>query len=97
MAMEIDVLIFTRHAVEQMFRRRIAAEDVRIVVRTGELIADYPDDQPYPSRLILGHVGGRPLHVVLAWEAETKTGYVVTAYEPDLDLWEPGFRARRKP
>ena len=32
----------------------------------GEVIEDYPHDYPYPSRLILGWCGSRPLHVVAA-------------------------------
>ncbi len=27
---------------------------------------DHPEDKPYPSRLALGFVGSRPLHVVAA-------------------------------
>lgn len=32
-----------------------------------------------------------------ALDAETGTCYIVTAYEPDPDLWENGFRVRRTP
>ena len=33
----------------------VSAEDeVRNVIQTGETIEDYPDDFPYPSRLVLG-------------------------------------------
>jgi hypothetical protein len=41
-------------------------EEVRIVIKTGETIEDYPADFPYPSRLVLGWHGLRPVHVVVA-------------------------------
>lgn len=37
-----------------MFERRLSAEVVRAVVEGGETIEAYPDDQPVPSRLVLG-------------------------------------------
>ncbi len=57
---------------------------------------DYPDDRPYPSRLILGFVGERPIHVVSADIDEDNTTVVITAYKPDPNLWEPGFERRKK-
>jgi hypothetical protein len=59
------------------------------------LIEDYPTDTPYPSRLILGWVGARPLHVVAADNAAAQETIIVTVYEPDPLLWHPGFRQRR--
>jgi len=80
--------VFRVHALQRMFERRITEEDVRYVLETGETVEDYPDDRPYPSRLILGWRGERPLHVVVADD--------VTVYEPDTNLWEEGFRRRRQ-
>ena len=50
----------------------------------------------YPSRLILGFDGDRPIHVVYAEDAESMTGYVVTAYIPDIDIWNDHFQTRRR-
>ena len=36
---------------------------------SGEVISEYPDDVPFPSCLILGFVGTRPIHVVTARDA----------------------------
>lgn len=44
----------------------IGEKDVRLVAGSGEMIADYPNDTPYPSCLVLGFVQGRPLHLVTA-------------------------------
>jgi len=79
-----------------MFERGVSADDVRQVIQTGKAIEDYPEDKPFPSRLILGFVGGKPLHVVLAVDRGASRAIVITIYEPDLNLWEPGFE-RRKP
>ena len=40
--------------------------NVQAVLESGEAIAEYPDDTPYASRLVLGWAGPRPLHVVAA-------------------------------
>ncbi len=88
-------LIFRKHALQRMFQRSIAVEDVRAVLANGKTIIDYPDDQPYPSRLMLGWHGARPIHVVAA-DTEDGETILITVYEPDPALWEPGFE-RKKP
>ncbi len=88
-------LVFRVHALRRMFLRRIDETDVREVLASGETIETYPDDTPYPSRLVLGWRGARPLHVVVADNVEAEETIVITAYEPDPNEWEPGFRRRR--
>lgn len=90
-------LVFTGHGLRQMFGRGISTGDVRAVVDSGEVVVAYADDQPYPSRLLLGWVGDQPLHVVLAYDQATLTGYVVTAYRPAPALWAEDFKTRRAP
>ena len=80
-----------------MFARSITVEEVKAAVLSGEAISEYPTDQPYPSRLMLGFPSGRPLHVVVAQQMADTELIIVTAYEPDPALWEPGFRERKKP
>lgn len=89
--------VFSGHAVRQMFARGISVQDVQEVGTGGDTIAEYPEDAPYPSRLLLGFVRGRPIHVVLAFDQDTETGHVVTCYVPAAAIWEPDFRTRRKP
>jgi hypothetical protein len=76
-----------------MVERGIREEDVAQVISTGKTIEDYPSDLPYPSRLVLGWVANRPLHVVAA-TAEHEI-IVVTVYEPDPAQWRPGFEKRK--
>jgi hypothetical protein len=80
-----------------MVQRRITEADILQAVGTGEVIEHYPDDLPYPSRLVLGWSGTRPIHVVLADNDAAGETIVITAYEPDLERWLPGFRTRRRP
>jgi len=89
-------LVFRVHAIARMFERRITEEEVRTTLEGGEAIENYPDDTPYPSRLMLGWAAGRPIHVVAADNRQDEEVIVITVYEPDPDLWEPDFK-RRKP
>ena len=88
-------LIFRKHALQRMFQRSISMADVNAVLSEGKCIISYPDDTPYPSRLVLGWRGERPIHIVAADTAESET-IVITVYEPDSALWAPGFE-RKKP
>ena len=90
-------LVYRVHALRRMFVRSITASEVRTVIEQGQTIERYPADTPYPSRLLLGFVGGRALHVVIAENADDDETIVVTVYEPDPALWQPGFRRRRRP
>jgi len=83
------------HAVRRMFERGISEAQVREVLEGGEEITAYPDDKPYPSRLLLGWRGERPLHVVAAYNAQDDEEIVITVYEPEAALWEDGFKRRR--
>jgi hypothetical protein len=59
------------------------------------VIEEYPEDTPYPSRLVLGWCGSRPLHVAVADNAAAQEMIVITVYEPDSAQWEPDLRRRR--
>lgn len=71
--MDDQTLIFSGHAVKQMFQRSISRDEVKAALAAGEASAEYPDDRPYPSYLMLGIVNQRPIHVVAARDAETLT------------------------
>lgn len=75
----------------------MSASPIFEILTNGETTEIYPDDTPYPSRLVLGWLGSRPLHVVVADNAEAQETIVVTVYEPDPEQWETGFRRRRQP
>lgn len=87
---------FTRHAVAQMFDRKISTSDVKSVIQTGEVIQSYTEDKPYPSFLMLAYMNKRPIHVVIARNQQTGECIIVTAYEPSPSLWDPDFKNRLK-
>lgn len=92
---EYQVLIFSSHAIQRMFMRQITQEEVKTVIAYGEIINNYSDDQPFPSYLLLDFVGDKPIHVVFSYDRETETGYVITAYIPDPDIWQSNFKTKR--
>ncbi|MFH0766157.1 MAG: DUF4258 domain-containing protein [Calditrichota bacterium] len=78
-----------------MFERGLTRDDVAEVISNGEVIAEYPDDKPLPSVLILGYSEDQPIHVAIAIQAQTGNCLVITVYLPDSEKWEPDFRKRR--
>jgi hypothetical protein len=89
-------LIFRIHAIQRMFERQISPEDVRSVVESGETIQEYPDDTPYPSRLVLGWKLQRPIHIVVADNEADNEKIIVTVYEPDPTQWADDFKRRKQ-
>ena len=94
--MAVERLVFRVHAIQRMFQRGISEDDIRHVLETGEVIQQYPEDQPYPSRLVLGWRGLQPIHVVAADNQDDQEIILITVYEPDPAQGEPDFR-RKKP
>ncbi|MFA6563295.1 MAG: DUF4258 domain-containing protein [Verrucomicrobiia bacterium] len=85
-----------KHVLQRMAERDIPRAAVLEVLLAGECIENYPADKPFPSGLFLGHMGGRAIHAVAALAEEGERVYIITAYEPSLDVFEPDFRTRRK-
>lgn len=92
---EAPRLAFRIHAIRRMFERDISVADVRHVLATGDIIESYPEDQPYPSRLVLGFVDNRPLHVVAAYNEHENQIITITVYQPEADKWDETFRMRK--
>ena len=94
--MDFEAVYFTGHAIQRMFERGISKDDVMSVLREGVPIAEYTEDRPFPSCLMVFSPGGRPLHVVAAFDTATRICHVITAYHPDPDRWTPDGRLRRQ-
>ena len=93
--MDCSDVLFSGHAVTRMFERGLTRDDVLIAIRQGEAIANYADDRPYPSQLLLAHSDTRPIHVVVARDSMSGNCFVVTVYLPDPALWSDDFKSRR--
>ena len=89
-------LRFKVHAIIQMEERGFTVEDVRTALDNGEDIESRPDDVPYPARLVLGLCAAGALHVAVRDNIEEDETIVETVYRPDLALWEPDLKTRRK-
>jgi hypothetical protein len=87
-------IIFRTHAIQRMFQRIIDGGDVRRILSSGETIEEYPDDTPYPSRLIMGWIEKRPIHIVVADNIADNETIIITVYEPESDKWSADFRRR---
>jgi len=85
-----------QHVLQKLAERAIAQPDVRDVPVQGERIREYGDDKPFPSALFLGYVAGRPLHVVAACDEANRRAFVITDYEPSLEIFEADHRTKRK-
>ncbi len=85
-----------KHVLQKLAERAISQEDVRDVLMKGERIREYADDKPFPSALFLGYVSGKPLHVVAACDEINRQAFVITAYEPSLEIFEADYRTKRK-
>ena len=91
---EIENFVVTQHALDCLLTRNISILDVQKVIADGEIIKQYEDDKPYPSCLILGlNIEGRILHVVVSHNEESI--YLITAYYPDLSIWNDNFKNKR--
>lgn len=87
-------IIWKRHALERMLERGLSRAVVFQVIANGELIEDYSEDRPFPTGLLFGWDGKRPVHVVVAIEEDVAG--IITVYEPTTEHFEPDFRTRRK-
>jgi hypothetical protein len=86
----------TRHATIVRLERGITIATLERVLLTGEIIERYPDDQPYPSCLVLGWLAsGDPWHVVCSRGNVEPALRIVTLYEPEDALWESDYRTRK--
>lgn len=81
---------WTDHVQKRILQRGITRQEVKNAIMAGEVIEDYPDDYPFPSCLILG---GNQLHVVCGIGAGVL--WIITAYRPTADKWEPDLKTRR--
>ncbi len=87
--------VVTMHSRRRMNERGILLRDVMYAVEHGEIIEQYPEDYPFPSCLILGAtVGGRYLHAVVSLDEGHI--FLITAYYPDEEDWEPDMKTRRR-
>jgi hypothetical protein len=95
-ALDRSSIEWEKHALERLISRSISRHAVLQILRSGECIEDYPDDNPFPSGLFFGLHQDKPLHVVAALDETAPEVYIITTYEPGQEHFEADFRTRRK-
>lgn len=87
-------LQWTDHVFLRLIQRHIKTSDVEYTIMNGEIIEEYPTDYPHPSCLIFSTLkDGCPLHVVCGFAPDRL--WLITAYYPDLIIWEPDYKTRK--
>ena len=85
--MEDYSVVYRLHAIQRMFERNVSVDELRNIINEGKVIERYKNDSPYPSRLVLGKVNDRSLHIVITENKTEKKMIVITVYEPEKRKW----------
>lgn len=88
-------ILWRKHALEKMIARGVSRDEVIKVMEDGEVIRPYFEDRPFPSALVLGFPENRPIHVVVSFDETAEQIFVITAYEPDLTIFETDFKTKK--
>jgi hypothetical protein len=88
-------IILSSHAINRLFARGIDPSLTEVALSNGSIINTYPEDKPYPSRLILYFHDNQPIHIVAADDNDNKLTYIITVYIPDPARWNSDFTKRR--
>ena len=89
-------IIWKRHALQRMAERDISRSHVLETIISGKCIEYDAEDFPFPSALFSESFDNRPIHVVAAIDEKEKWGFVITAYEPDLQHFQSGYTKRKE-
>ena len=89
-----EQIAITEHARQRLAERGITVNDIVYCIAAGEIIKQYEDDKPFPSCLILGKtLNDEYIHTVVSHD-DTWI-YLITAYRPDSNIWESGFKVKK--
>ena len=82
-----------KHALSRMLERNISRKDVKQAILSGEVLEDYPDDQPFYS-ILIAYVpeNDRALHIVVSYGDDRC--YIITAYEPSEKVFGKSLKKR---
>ena len=96
-SVETRIYRITHHAVEEAGNDKLTLEEIFHSLYSGEIIEDYPGDEPYPSCLICGeNADGEPIHSVWAYDEKDQGAILITVYRPNPTRWI-NWRKRRTP
>ena len=95
-AISLQNYYITNHADEEAQDDQLDFDDIFYSVHNGEIIEDYPTNQPHPRCLIYGtSINGEPIHSIWDYNANNEQAILVTVYRPDPIRWI-NWRKRRR-
>lgn len=88
----------SEHGYDELAADGLLAREIVSGVATADVIEDYPNYPKGPCVLLLQRTDdGRLVHTVWGLPARRQgPAVLITAYLPDPEKWEPGFRRRRR-
>ena len=97
LVLEGNILI-SEHGYDEIAADQLLVRDLVEGVETAEVIEDYPNYYKGPCVLLLQRTGdGRVVHVVWGIPVDRSSPAVlITAYLPNPEKWQPGFKRRRR-
>jgi hypothetical protein len=93
-AVQEDRYLITVHAQQRMGLRKITHADIKYVVASGDVVEQYPDNQPDPKALFMAHIKGEPLYVSCAFDGNY--AYIVTVHRYDPTKWVDPWTRRKE-
>lgn len=96
LAVEKGRIEWRKHTLQRLAERHILQKDVLKILSLGEVIRYYSDDRPFPSVLMFEWIKDRPLHVVASYDKVDDKVYIITVYEPSLDVFEPDYKTKKQ-
>ena len=94
LAVQENRYLITQHAQQRMGLRRITHEDMKYVVAEGDVVEEYPENQPDPKALFMADVRGEPLYVSCAFDGNR--AYIVTVHRYDPARWVDPWTRRKE-
>jgi hypothetical protein len=95
-AIQLGNIFWRKHVLQKTAERGIRQNDILEVLLNGECIQEYKDDKPYPSALFYNCISNKPLHVVASFDHAQNIAYIITAYEPSLNIFNADYKTRKK-
>ncbi len=89
-------VVWRHHSKIRMGQRNFIGREVKTAILNGDIIERYENDKPFPSFLIFGMIGKRPVHVVAAYDESEEMVYIVSLYEPNIEQFKDDYKTRRE-
>ena len=89
-------IFWSLHAVGKLRRENLRKTAVEHSLTKCIIIEDYAmEGRPLPGCLVLGHIGRKPIHAVIAIDMDNERIFVITVYKPSSERWEDGWKKRK--